>query len=287
MSCVTTRSIVSICEFSFTTSFLTLLTTQIVTHTLYRYQKLNSKLPEYAIPEHVVRLKTLPVRVGSGKLDRKKLPIPGQEHRVKLSRALKKSSSKRKRSDLDRKVLKIWQKVLNREDISYEDNFFDVGGESLLAAKLIGHLEVELASDTRIHQDRLTVTELYSNPTCSALIHRLLVVSEQEVEEKEEERSHSEDDYVAVVGLSGSFPGASDISSFWNNLVQGKDSLRRFTESELISKHVSSNALRNERYVRAGQCVSNPDHFDAYFWGTYYVLYFFSPLLFVGLTLSS
>ena len=93
---------------------------------MYRYQKLNSKLPEYAIPEHVVRLKTLPVRVGSGKLDRKKLPIPGQEHRVKLSRALKKSSSKRKRSDLDRKVLKIWQKVLNREDISYEDNFFDV-----------------------------------------------------------------------------------------------------------------------------------------------------------------
>ena len=182
--------------------------------------------------------------MGSGKLDRKKLPIPGQEHRVKLSRALKKSSSKRKRSDLDRKVLKIWQKVLNREDISYEDNFFDVGGESLLAAKLIGHLEVELTSDTRIHQDRLTVTELYSNPTCSALIHRLLVVSEQEVEEKEEERSHSEDDYVVVVGLSGSFPGASDISSFWNNLVQGKDSLRRFTESELISKHVSSNALK-------------------------------------------
>ena len=224
--------------------------------------------------------------MGSGKLDRKKLPIPGQEHRVKLSRAL--SSSKRKRSDLDRKVLQIWQKVLNREDISYEDNFFDVGGESLLAAKLIGLLEVELASDTRIHQDRVTVTELYSNPTCSDLIRRLLVVSEQEEEkEEEEERSHSEDDYVAVVGLSGNFPGASDISSFWNNLVQGKDSLRRFTESELISKHVSSNALRNERYVRAGQCVSNPDHFDAYFWGTYYVLYFFSPLLFVGLTLSS
>ena len=111
--------------------------------------------------------------MGSGKLDRKKLPIPGQEHRVKLSRALKKSTSKRKRSDLDRKVLKIWQKVLNREDISYEDNFFDVGGESLLAAKLIGHLEVELASDTRIHQDRLTVTVTVFTHKMRALQYRL------------------------------------------------------------------------------------------------------------------
>ena len=218
-----------------------------------------------------MQLKTLPVRVGSGKLDRKKLPVPNQEHRVKLSRNVKSISSSRKRSDLDRKVLKIWQNVLNRDDISYEDNFFDVGGESLLAAKLIGHLEVELSSDTRIHRNRLTVTELYSNPTCSALIRRLLVISDSsEEEEKENETRDSEEEYVAVVGLSGTFPGASDISSFWSNLVQGKDSLRRFTESELMSKHVSSSALRNERYVRAGQCVSNPDEFDAYFWGTFY-----------------
>jgi len=216
----------------------------------------------------VVRLKTLPVRVGSGKLDRKRLPIPSQEHRVKLSRSSRSSSSKRKRTDLDRKIIEIWRDVLSREDISYEDNFFDVGGESLLASKLMGHLELELSSETRIHLNRLTVTELYSNPTCSALIKRLLVVEDEEEEQKDSSNPHQdEEEYVAVVGLSGIFPGASDISSFWNNLIQAKDSLRIFTEKELSSKHVLRSALNNDRYVRAGQCISNPDHFDAYFWG--------------------
>ncbi|MEJ8671117.1 beta-ketoacyl synthase N-terminal-like domain-containing protein [Streptomyces sp. MS1.AVA.1] len=56
---------------------------------------------------------------------------------------------------------------------------------------------------------------------------------------------------VAVVGMSGRFPGAPDLESYWANLRDGVCSLSTFTEKELLADGADAAELRNPAYVAA------------------------------------
>ena len=98
-------------------------------------QYLRSFLPAYMIPDYFIRLKQLPVTV-SGKIDRKKLPEPEEEYLLKNRYEAPKTNS-------ERKLAEIWQKVLGVNKISRYDNFFSLGGHSLAAIRLMYRLENE------------------------------------------------------------------------------------------------------------------------------------------------
>ncbi len=72
---------------------------------------------------------------------------------------------------------------------------------------------------------------------------------------------------IAVVGLSGRFPGAPDIGTFWQNLRGGVESIRRFTEDELRAAGESEENLRDPAYVRACPQLEGVADFDATFFG--------------------
>jgi len=72
---------------------------------------------------------------------------------------------------------------------------------------------------------------------------------------------------VAVVGIAGRFPGASNIAEFWNNLRDGKCSATLFSDDELIKAGVDSSLLNNPNYVKAGYVLKDTDSFDASFFG--------------------
>jgi len=57
---------------------------------------------------------------------------------------------------------------------------------------------------------------------------------------------------IAVIGMSGRFPGARNIDEFWENLKNGMESLRFFTEEELQETGVGPELLENSLYVKAG-----------------------------------
>jgi acyl transferase domain-containing protein/surfactin synthase thioesterase subunit/acyl carrier protein len=70
---------------------------------------------------------------------------------------------------------------------------------------------------------------------------------------------------VAIVGLACRFPGAPDISSFWKNLSEGAESIRRFSDAELIAEGVDSALLSDPAYVKASPVLDDIGHFDASF----------------------
>lgn len=99
---------------------------------------LQTKLPEYMIPSKLIHLKKLPLSA-NGKIDRKKLS------NLKRSSNLKKSSSIIPSIELELKISKIWSKILGLKKVDVKRNFFELGGNSLLAVKLSDMLSQEFS----------------------------------------------------------------------------------------------------------------------------------------------
>ena len=74
-------------------------------------------------------------------------------------------------------------------------------------------------------------------------------------------------DIIAIVGLSGRFPQAKDVNSFWQNLKDGVESISVFSEQELLDSGVSSKMLENPNYVRNKPVLTDIERFDASFFG--------------------
>ena len=72
---------------------------------------------------------------------------------------------------------------------------------------------------------------------------------------------------IAIVGLSGRFPGASNIDQFWQNLREGKESISFFSDEELLAAGVDPESLGHPKYVKAGGVIENVEMFDAFFFG--------------------
>ena len=76
----------------------------------------------------------------------------------------------------------------------------------------------------------------------------------------------TETDYssaVALIGMSGRFPGARNVSELWRNVLAGVKGLREFTDEELTAAGIEPGELADPRYVRVGGSVDDPDRFDA------------------------
>ena len=72
---------------------------------------------------------------------------------------------------------------------------------------------------------------------------------------------------VAVIGMSGRFPDAPTLDAFWTNLANGAESIRTFSERELIESGEDAAAVRDPWYVPAGVLLEGIDLFDAGFFG--------------------
>lgn len=72
---------------------------------------------------------------------------------------------------------------------------------------------------------------------------------------------------IAVIGMSGRFPGARDLDQFWQNLCDGVESIKFFTDEELIAKGVDAGILDDPNYVKAEAVLDDIEMFDASFFG--------------------
>lgn len=89
---------------------------------------LKARLPDYMMPSAFVLLETLPL-TPNGKVNRRALPLP-ERSRPELATILVMPQS-----DAEQLIAKIWQEVLQLEEVGIHDNFFDLGGNSLLLLK--------------------------------------------------------------------------------------------------------------------------------------------------------
>jgi acyl carrier protein len=116
---------------------------------------LQGKLPDYMVPAAFVPLEALPL-TANGKIDRRQLPDPTSD-RPDLSAAYIPPQT-----EIEQKIAGVWQEVLGVETVGVFDNFFDLGGNSLLAMQVYDRLREELRAD-------FALVDLFRYPTVSAL----------------------------------------------------------------------------------------------------------------------
>jgi amino acid adenylation domain-containing protein/thioester reductase-like protein len=95
---------------------------------------LKEKLPEYMVPSAFVLMEAMPL-TPNGKIDRRALPAPSQE-RPELTEVFVLP-----RNPIEEQLANLWSQVLDIRPIGIHDNFFDLGGQSLLVAKMVSQVE--------------------------------------------------------------------------------------------------------------------------------------------------
>ncbi|MGV0103002.1 Carrier domain-containing protein [Nostoc sp. DSM 114160] len=72
---------------------------------------------------------------------------------------------------------------------------------------------------------------------------------------------------VAIIGMSGRFPGAKNVNQLWQNLCNGVESISFFSDRELVASGVDPASLNDPQYVKAGAVLQDIEMFDASFFG--------------------
>ncbi|MRX41949.1 amino acid adenylation domain-containing protein, partial [Flavobacterium sp. LC2016-23] len=96
-------------------------------------------LPAYMIPEHFIQLEKFPLTL-NGKIDKKALPTPTE---------ISKTRYVAPRNENEVVMVEIWKKILEREEVGIEDNFFEIGGHSMKALQMVSRVNAEM--DLRIN----------------------------------------------------------------------------------------------------------------------------------------
>jgi amino acid adenylation domain-containing protein len=117
---------------------------------------LRARLPDYMVPSAFVAMDALP-QSPNGKVDRAALPAPADPRPAAASRP---------QSGVERRIAAVWQEVLGIESVGLDDNFFEIGGHSMLVARMQERLRAELGRE-------VTIVELFQFPTIAALAAHL------------------------------------------------------------------------------------------------------------------
>jgi hypothetical protein len=122
---------------------------------------LRERLPEYMVPAEFVVLKEFPL-LPNGKIDRKRLPEPEPA-----------APAAEPQNEIERRLLAIWQEVLERPHIGLADSFFEIGGNSLSAIQVAARIRSEWKAD-------IEVRAIFAFPTIPALASHIAGVRPSE-----------------------------------------------------------------------------------------------------------
>ncbi len=210
-------------------------------------------LPEYMLPVAWMRLDTLPVN-DNGKLDRRALPAPNSA-RPELA-----APFVAPRGDVETQLCAIFAETLGLDTVGRDDNFFDLGGSSLLATRAM----------TRVHEELSPTPSLvgfFAEPTPAAVAATIEGrATRQALAGRLSGGASAVGEPVAIIAMAGRFPGAPDVETFWDNLCNGRESIRFFAPGEL-DPAVSQADRDDPDYVAARGVIDDVEQFDAGFFG--------------------
>ncbi|HKV07632.1 MAG TPA: amino acid adenylation domain-containing protein, partial [Thermoanaerobaculia bacterium] len=118
---------------------------------------LAERLPGYMVPAFFVPLAALPL-TPNGKLDRRALPAPERTAATGVFTA--------PRTPAEKAVAGIWEELLKAERVGLADNFFDLGGDSIKAVRLVSRVNEQLEADLRVQ-------DVFKHQTVASLVERI------------------------------------------------------------------------------------------------------------------
>jgi len=222
---------------------------------------LRERLPHFMVPAFLVELDEMPLNP-NGKTDRAQLPppldaiqkgapAPGKTRPVDLLEEL---------DDIEDFLATQWREVLHLATVSPDDNFFDLGGHSLLVPSLLKKLEGRFP--------QLRLLDLFRFATIGKLADHLrggkkTAGASQGASPAATMPATSRD--VAIVGLAGRFPQAGSVDELWRHVLAGREGLSDLSVEEMLAAGVDEASLAQREYVRRGAVLEGIELFDADF----------------------
>ncbi|KAK9778851.1 putative Polyketide synthase [Seiridium cardinale] len=216
---------------------------------------LAERLPVYMVPAFFVDIEAFPVTI-NGKIDRKALPDPVA--------SIPAAADMKPANDLEDQILSIWSKVLGHDHIGINDNFFEVGGDSLRVVRVQKALE-------RLLGRPVSAPKLFEHYTIKTLAAHLTSVPNTVRPNFVNRQSYLnviED--IAIVSMACRLPGGvSTPEEFWELLECGGDAITDVPKDRWDAdalQDVSSDA-QGKSYIRRGGFVPSTNSFDLSFFG--------------------
>ncbi|WP_279118564.1 non-ribosomal peptide synthetase [Anaerococcus vaginalis] len=120
---------------------------------------LSHEIPSYMIPTNFYQIDEIPLNK-NGKVDRKKLKNKLKNKNKKEKFEI--SYNVKPKNELEITILKIWKDIFNNENIGLDNNYFSMGGDSLIATSIIGKIRDKLGL-------KLSIRDIFENPTVNEL----------------------------------------------------------------------------------------------------------------------
>ena len=222
-------------------------------------KEISQTLPDYMVPDTIVVVDEFPY-TPSGKLDRKSFAPPSTA-RPELGVEFVPP-----RSDEEKSLASIWSEILQIDEVGVRDNFFELGGNSIRAVKVVATVRQQL-------QIEVTGAEFFDNPTIESLLS--LAERKNALRQKFQAGGNGHSDSgdrersgkYAIVGMAARMPGAKDLDTFWDNLVNERESIKFFSKDELDAT-LDPRDTSDPNYVPARGIIDGAAEFDARFFRT-------------------
>jgi amino acid adenylation domain-containing protein len=242
-------------------------------------EHLQATLPGYMIPAVFVELEAIPL-TSNEKVDRKEL----MNRKIAFVRPPKESLPE---SDIEAKILEIWKEVLHIENISTEEGFYEVGGDSFSAVSVAEKIENTLGCDfnvtalfkySSVKEIGKYITELKLRESAAegetAREPLGLSAGTARAAEPGERQTGSYPEYyqdsIALIGISCQFPDAQNPDEFWENIRGGKESFRFFSETEMAERNLPAELRDDPNFVAVNSVIEGKDLFDPEFFNLSY-----------------
>ncbi len=212
---------------------------------------LSKELPKYMIPSVFQQISKLPLTI-NGKIDRASLQNVEIEKQANIDTPC---------TAQEEELLQIWSNILKVSNISVNDNFFDLGGNSLLLIKMYNQLPDYVKA-------KMNLVDFFSFPNIRAISEH--INNDYLTHEIENKRIDTEDNNsgkIAIIGISCRFPKADNLEEYWSLLKNGDEGITHYTREELLEEGIEESLLDNPNYVPAQSVISDYKCFDAEFFG--------------------
>ncbi|MWV45523.1 amino acid adenylation domain-containing protein [Paenibacillus sp. HJL G12] len=234
-------------------------------------------LPAHMIPSVFTELDSIPL-TPNGKVNR--LELSKRKEAQPVDREARKAISE---PETEQIIMGIWKEVIGVDEIAMEDGFFDAGGDSFTAVTVADRISRKLHCDVK-------VTNLFEHANVRELSRFILELkSERSLHVKANslsdtipapsyrtDNSHEDgnrqidhpayvQDSVAIIGISCQFPDANNYRQFWENLREGKESVRLLSGEELNELNIGKQLIDNPAYVPIQLTIEGKELFDPEF----------------------
>ncbi|MHA1661068.1 MAG: SDR family NAD(P)-dependent oxidoreductase [Promethearchaeota archaeon] len=184
------------------------------------YDFMVNKLATYKIPRQILIVDKIP-KSKTGKYQRHKL--------YNHFKSYLKMENGKPFNEIEETLVELWKEVLKMESISIFDNFFQLGGSSILVTQLQSKLD-------KIFPGKIKVADLFTYPTISELAEYIGLKDRKKYKEIKIMNQYSQDksqiqcNDIAIIGMSAKTSLSENIYEFWENIRAGRDCIREIPE---------------------------------------------------------